>query len=59
MAKAKQPNIEFEGKCFEFLIYFGDALIFGCGLERLIVESDGSFYGTYRMDDRKGVNLIF
>lgn len=57
MVKAKQQNIEFEGKEFKFLFYYGDGAIYANENIRLIVNSDGSFWGTYQTH-RKGVNLF-
>jgi len=51
-------NITFEGKVFQFLCYFWGDTIYSCGNARLIVNSDGSVYGTYRID-RKGIRLVF
>jgi len=58
MEKAKQSTITFEGKRFKFLTYFWGDTIYSCDNTRLIVNSDGSVYGTYWMD-RKGIRLVF
>ena len=58
MEETRKPNITFEGKIFQFLCYFWGDTIYSCDNTRLIVNSDGSVYGTYWMD-RKGIRLVF
>ena len=57
MEETKKQNITFEGKEFQFLFYYGNGAIYFCDNTRLITNSDGSVYGTYRTD-QKGVRVI-
>ena len=58
MKPFNEPHIEHDGKEFEFLMFFGHGSIYGNGQDRLIVDPDGSVYGSYRADGRpKGVKL--
>jgi len=57
MEETRKPNITFEGKVFQFLCYFwGDTIYFHENI-RMIVNSDGSVYGTYQTDQR-GFRII-
>ena len=57
MKETKKPNITFEGKVFQFLSHFWGDTIYSCDNARMIVNSDGSIYGTYQMD-QKGFRII-